>query len=81
MVDFSARMKDIKKALERDTRAGGDAGTGAASDADISSKTSDQDGAFETAASSDLKEREALLEELMDIVSSIDYARGWLSSK
>ncbi|EFJ51306.1 hypothetical protein VOLCADRAFT_116527 [Volvox carteri f. nagariensis] len=67
MVDFSARMKEIKTALEKDTSASGagvESDQGPAAGGDVG----DSGGAG-------LEEREALLEELMDIVSSIDYAR------
>ncbi|PNH10032.1 Nucleotide exchange factor SIL1 [Tetrabaena socialis] len=63
MVDFTSRMREIKAALERDAPAKKQPGRDRVAGGD------DLD------AGDDLGEREALLEELMDIVSSIDYAR------
>ncbi|GLC35278.1 hypothetical protein PLESTM_000302600, partial [Pleodorina starrii] len=75
MVDLSARMRDIKTALQRDTTTTTTAAAAAAAAAAGGpGRGDDQQLGSETAAA-DLEEREALLDELMDIVSSIDYAR------
>ncbi|GIL82565.1 hypothetical protein Vretimale_12024 [Volvox reticuliferus] len=73
MVDFSARMKEIKAALEGDSQGarGGAAAEEAKMDQDHG-QDKDQD---KGTPGADLEEREALLDELMDIVSSIDYAK------
>lgn len=65
MQDFADRMKEIKKALDGGAPAG--AGGDADNDAADVAGGVDQD--------TRLAEKEALLEELMDIVESLDYAR------
>ncbi|KAG2426037.1 hypothetical protein HXX76_013227 [Chlamydomonas incerta] len=67
MVDFGARMRDIKTRLASDTAAAA-AAAGAGKD-----QAPDADG--EAGEDAEVEEKERLLEELMDIVGSIDYAR------
>ncbi|KAG2483843.1 hypothetical protein HYH03_017299 [Edaphochlamys debaryana] len=77
MVDFASRMKDIRDKLSRDTPLG----TAASSAADAGGWDAGGGGAGSggdggpDGGMTDLEEREALLDELMDIVGSIDYAR------
>ncbi|GFR45340.1 hypothetical protein Agub_g6709, partial [Astrephomene gubernaculifera] len=91
MIDFSARMRDIKATLERDTSAAasasqqrqqgqgqqqaGGSDQGPVAGGGEEERVGAAAGSVAGSAAGDLEEREALLEELMDIVSSIDYAR------
>lgn len=68
MQDFGARMKEITTSLDMGVRAGGDAADDGAAQAQADT-ASDQ-------RQLSLEDKELLLEELMDIVSSIDFARG-----
>jgi hsp70-interacting protein len=80
MVDLSARMLEIKTALQRDTVAAAAAGDGPDGPSPAGAAAAAGGRGDDQAAGADLAEREALLDELMDIVSSIDYARGALGS-
>lgn len=77
--NFADRMTEIKDALDTAVAANGEAdaaSTAAAGDAPSpSSPASSSSKSKSKAPPATLEEREALLEELTDIVSSIDYAR------
>ncbi len=82
MVDFSARMQEIKDKLQSDTRLRPQRAEQGAVEGVQEAEQRDQgrdqggDGDEGKAAAADLEEREALLDELNDIVSSIDFAKG-----
>ncbi|KAG2434467.1 hypothetical protein HYH02_012296 [Chlamydomonas schloesseri] len=74
MVDFGARMRDIKSKLASDTPSASAAGNKDKDQSGAAAAAADADGA-EGEEDTDVEEKEQLLEELMDIVGSIDYAR------